>query len=40
MEFQIRRYKIRPGAMDEFVELFDNQLVPLRARFGFRVECS
>lgn len=40
MEFQIRRYKIRPGVMDEFIELFDTQLTPLRARFGFRVESS
>ena len=40
MEFQIRRYKIARGTMDEFVELFDTQLVPLRERFGFRLESS
>lgn len=40
MEYQIRRYKIASGAMDEFVELFETQLVPLRTRFGFRVESS
>ncbi len=40
MEFQIRRYRIVPGNMDAFVELFENQLVPLRERFGFRLESS
>jgi hypothetical protein len=40
MDFQIRRYKIVADGMDEFVELFNDQLVPLRERFGFRLESS
>ena len=40
MEHQIRRYRIVDGRMDEFVEFFETQLVPLRERFGFRRESS
>ena len=38
MEFQIRRYKIVPGTMDEFIELFNTQLVPIRERYGFKLQ--
>ena len=40
MEYQIRRYKIVADGMNEFVELFNHQLVSLRERFGFRLESS
>lgn len=37
MEYQIRRYRIEPGEMDRFVELWKEQVVPLRKEFGFSV---
>ena len=35
MEFQLRRYRIRQGCLDEFVTVWREQLVPLRESFGF-----
>jgi NIPSNAP len=35
---ELREYVVRPGAMAEFVRVFTEQVVPLRRRFGFRVE--
>lgn len=40
MEYQIRRYQIASGEMDEFVALWRNGVVPLRRRLGFTVECA
>jgi hypothetical protein len=37
MLFQLRTYRIRAGAMDEFNELFRDHLVPAREALGFRV---
>ena len=34
---QVRVYVAKEGRLDEFVRVFVEQLVPLRARFGFRV---
>ncbi|MGH8945593.1 MAG: NIPSNAP family protein [Acidimicrobiia bacterium] len=37
MEYQVRRYRISPGEMDRFVELWREKVVPLRQRLGFTV---
>ena len=34
---QVRMYVIKEGKLDAFVRLFDEQIVPLRRRFGFTV---
>jgi hypothetical protein len=34
---QLRRYQLLDGAMETFVSVFTDQLVPLRKRFGFEV---
>ena len=34
---QLRCYRIVAGGLDDFVALFHEQLVPLRAQYGFRV---
>jgi hypothetical protein len=34
---QVRMYVAKEGMLEEFVRVFVEQLVPLRARFGFRV---
>ena len=36
MEYQIRRYRIAEGKLDEFVDAWKAGVVPLRERFGFR----
>jgi hypothetical protein len=36
MEWQLRRYRIRPGRMDEFVDAWLRGVYPLRQRYGFR----
>ena len=38
MTTELRVYAVRDGAMREFVELFREQIVPLRRRLGFRVD--
>ena len=40
MEYQVRRYRIIDGKMDDFVELFEKQLVPIREAVGFTVESA
>lgn len=37
MAMQHRRYRLKPGVFDEFVDLFLTQVVPARERYGFRV---
>lgn len=37
MEYQIRRYRIAPGEMDTFVELWREGVVPLRKSLGFSI---
>jgi hypothetical protein len=34
---QVRTYQIKPGAMDEFVALWRDHLVPLREQYGYQV---
>jgi hypothetical protein len=35
--FQVRTYRVKDGAMDEFVALFRDFIVPAREALGFRV---
>lgn len=37
MRYQLRDYRIRPGAMTEFVNEWRASVVPIRRRFGFEV---
>ena len=37
MEYQVCRYRIAPGKLDEFVDAWKAGVVPLRERFGFPV---
>jgi hypothetical protein len=37
MQSQLRIYSIRDGLLDEFVEFWRSEIVPLRRRFGFDV---
>jgi hypothetical protein len=37
MRFQLRMYRIKPGHMDEWLEVFAAGALPLRRRFGFSV---
>jgi hypothetical protein len=34
---QLRTYQVRPGAMDEFVALFRDHLVPVREAYGYTI---
>ena len=38
MAAQLRRYRIRDGEMDAFIEEWQRLIVPLRMSFGFRVD--
>lgn len=35
MEYQLRHYRIRAGAMDEFIDAWLRGVYPLRRKFGF-----
>jgi hypothetical protein len=37
MQSQLRIYSIKDGMLDEFVEFWRAEIVPLRRRFGFAV---
>jgi hypothetical protein len=37
MQSQLRIYALKEGLFDEFVELWRDEIVPLRRRFGFTV---
>ena len=37
MEYQVRRYRITPGKMEEFIAGWRSAVVPLRRRLGFQV---
>lgn len=37
---QLRRYRVRPGAMADFTAWFRERLVPAREAHGFRVEFA
>ena len=37
MEYQLRVYRLRPGALDDFVREWKADVLPLRERFGFTV---
>ncbi len=36
MEYQVRRYRIVPGKLDEFVHAWKTGVVPLREQLGFQ----
>ncbi len=38
MVSQLRMYKAKEGELDAFIEEWRSQIVPLRRKFGFRVE--
>ena len=40
MEYQLRRYRIAPGKLDEFIGVWKAGVVPLRERFGFQVHSA
>lgn len=37
-QYQLRRYLVQPTEMDTWLEEWSREIVPLRERFGFRVE--
>jgi heme-degrading monooxygenase HmoA len=37
MQAQFRRYQVKPGQMDAFVELWRDHVVPARQAYGFEV---
>lgn len=37
MEYQIRRFRITPGKLDEFVRAWKAGVAPLREQFGFQI---
>jgi hypothetical protein len=37
METQVRVYRVRPGALEEFEQEWREHVVPLRRKFGFEV---
>lgn len=39
-QFQLRRYTIKPGEMEDWLGEWDEKVRPLRARFGFQVVGS
>lgn len=36
--YQLRRYLVQPTEMDNWLEEWRREIVPLRERFGFRIE--
>lgn len=40
MRAQLRRYQVKPGQMDAFVEAWRHNAVPVRALYGFEVLAS
>ncbi len=40
MEYQVRRYRIADGHMDDFVAAWQAGVVPLRRAVGFSVEAA
>jgi hypothetical protein len=37
LEYQLRRFRIASGKLDEFVDAWKAGVVPLRERFGFQI---
>ena len=37
MEYQLRRFRIAPGKLGEFIGAWKDGVVPLRERFGFQI---
>ena len=35
MQYQLRRYRVKPGQMDTFVDVWRSGVVPLRQQHGF-----
>ncbi|HEV7887217.1 MAG TPA: NIPSNAP family protein [Acidimicrobiales bacterium] len=40
MRGQLRRYKIKPGQMEQFISAWRNGAVPVREQYGFAVLAS
>lgn len=40
MRAQLRRYQVKPGEMEQFVEVWKQGVVPARERYGFRVVAA
>lgn len=40
MQFRIRTYKLKPGTQREFIDKWQEDLVPLRRELGFEVEWA
>lgn len=40
MTAQIRMYTVKPGQMDSFIRAWAEGAVPLRARYGFKVDTA
>ncbi len=40
MHYELRRYKIHSGRLDEFVAAWKKGVVPLRERYGFTVHTA
>ncbi|GAA1136195.1 NIPSNAP family protein [Nocardioides aquiterrae] len=40
MVFQLRTYQIKPGVMDEWLELFHGAVVPLHEKYGLPVRTA
>ena len=40
MVFQLRTYDIKPGAMDDWLILFNEKVVPLHAKYGIPVRAA
>ncbi|RYC05932.1 NIPSNAP family protein [Nocardioides zhouii] len=40
MVFQLRTYQIKPGGMDEWLELFHGAVVPLHEKYGLPVRAA
>jgi antibiotic biosynthesis monooxygenase (ABM) superfamily enzyme len=37
-DYQLRSYRVKPGAMDEFVALWRDHIVPARLAHGFTID--
>jgi len=40
MPTEVRIYKMKPGKLDDFVEVFTNNIMPTSAAFGVRIHAA
>ena len=40
MAYEVRIYTMKPGKLDEFTEVFTNQIMPTSAAFGVRIHAA